>query len=434
MEAVKTAFNEIVLGNKEVPTETPTQPIWHPTEKMHCLVYRGKKQIEYEEHPRPCITAPTDILLKVTATTVCGSDLHLYKGTFLGMRSGDIPGHEFLGIVEETGGEVQKLKKGQRVVVSFAITCGHCEYCKQEEYTCCSTNNPSKTVEIAYGDQCMAAYGYSHLTGAVPGGQADYVRVALADQNCMVVPDDLPDEKALYLTDIVPTSYHGCVLGEVEEGKTVGIWGLGPIGLMACQWAKLLGAKRVIAIDTVPERLALARDRIGVEVIDYKSTDVVDTIHKMLGGDSLDVAIECVGFDFPQSWLHKLQMKAGLETDSAEILTEIFKCTKKRGNVAIIGDYYAYANHFPIGIMMEKGLIIRGGQCPVIKYWRYCLEKVQSGEIDPTIVVTDKGSLSDGPLIYERMSNLEHGCIKSFLRPDHGYYNRSVDENKEIIY
>jgi len=413
---LKTAINEIGFGNKEKPTETPTQPIWHPTEKMHCVVYKGKYDMQYVEHPKPCITDQTDVLLKVTATTVCGSDLHLYKGTFMGMRTDDIPGHEFMGIIEEVGSQVKKLKVGQRVVVSFAVSCGHCDFCEREEYSSCSTNNPCKTIELMMGEQTMAAYGYSHLTGAIPGGQAEYVRVALADQNCMVVPDSLPDEKALYLTDIIPTAYHGCVLGEVEEGKVVGVWGLGPIGLMACQWAKFLGAKRVIGIDTVPERLQLARERLGIEVIDYKTTDVVDAIHNMLNG-SLDVAIECVGFDFPQSWLHKLQAKLGLETDSPEILEEIFKCTRKSGNVAIIGDYYAYANHFPIGIMMEKGLVVKGGQCPVIKYWKYCLEKVESGEIDPTVVVTDRGTLADAPKIYERMCNMTDGCIKSFLQP-----------------
>jgi len=235
----------------------------------------------------------------------------------------------------------------------------------------------------------------------------------------MIIPDGLPDEKALYLTDIVPTSYHGCVLGEVEEGKTVGIWGLGPIGLMACQWAKHLGAKRVIAIDTVPERLALARDVLGIEVVDFGSCDVVSKINELLEGKSLDVAIECVGFDFPQSWLHKIQMKLGLETDSPEIFTEIFKCVRKCGNVSIIGDYYAYANHFPIGMMMEKSLIVRGGQCPVIKYWKYCLEMVESGKIDPTLIITDRGTLADGPSIYERMNEMKDGCIKSFLRPQH---------------
>ncbi|KAH7697540.1 GroES-like protein, partial [Aphelenchoides avenae] len=352
IETIRTAINELVLDKKEVQTATPIQPIWDETKKMRCLVWKGKEDIRYVEHARPCITAPTDILLKVTATTICGSDLHLYKGTFLGMRDGDIPGHEFLGTIEEIGDEVKNFKVGQRVIVGFCITCGECDFCKREEYTACDKTNPTRTVELFYGDRQASqwptgAYGYSHMTGAAPGGQSEYVRVAFADWNCLPIPDDLPDEKALYLTDIIPTGYHGAVLGDVGEGSVVGIWGLGPIGLMCAQWCRVLGAKRIIGIDAVPERLALARDVLKIDVIDFGKEDVVNRVHEMLGG-SLDVAIDCVGFDFPKSWLHKLQMKLGLETDSPEVFTEMFRCVRKFGKVAVVGDYFAYANKFPI--------------------------------------------------------------------------------------
>jgi len=418
METIRTAADELLLGNKERPTQVPTQPIWDEHKKMRCLVWNGKYDFQYVEHARPKITEPRDILLKITATTICGSDLHLYKGTFPAMRKGDIPGHEFMGIVEEVGHQVQQFHIGDRVAVAFCIVCGECEFCQREEYSGCSRNNPSKTSELMLGEPIMAAFGYSHLTGAIPGGQAEYVRVPLADNNCLKIPDELPDDKALYLTDIVCTGYHAAVMGEVKEGRTVGIWGLGPIGLMCAQWCKWLGARRIIGIDTVKERLAFARDVLGIEVLDFDNVDVVEKIHEMVGG-SLDSAIDCVGFDFPQSWMHKLQMKLGFETDTPEICTEMFRAVRKFGNVALIGDYFAYANRFPIGAMMEKCLIVRGGQCPLQKYWKFCLEKLISGEIDPSLLVTHRGSLASAPRFYQMMSDQEDGIIKVFMRPDH---------------
>lgn len=345
-----------------------------------------------------------------------------------------------MGIVEEVGSEVKKLRPGQRVVVSACIACGMCDYCKREEYTSCDTTNPNATIEEQLGHRPAALYGFSHLTGGVPGksthfhhyhlpgGQAEYVRVAFADINCLPVPDSIPDEKALYLTDIIPTAYHGCVLGEVEKGKSVGIWGLGPIGLMTARWCQILGAKRVIGIDTVPARLDMARSVLHIDTINAKEENVVERINQLAGGH-LDVAIECAGFDYAQSWAQKAQIAlgklekiyyayvTGLETDTAEIFDEMFKAVRKFGNVSIIGVYTGYANHFPVGAMMQKNLIVKAGCCSMQKYWKYCLEKLVSGEIDPTFVITDRGHLSDAPKLYEKFNKKCDGCVKVFLRP-----------------
>jgi len=307
------------------------------------------------------------------------------------------------------------LSIGQRVVVAFDISCGFCDYCKKEQYTSCDTTNPSALSEEMFGQRPAALYGYSHLTGGVPGGQAEYVRVPWADVNCLPIPDEVPDEKALYLSDVIPTAYHGTELAQVD-GKTVGIWGLGPIGLLAARWCQIRKATRIIGIDTVPERLKLAK-KLGIEVIDFKDQDVFKTIMKMVPG-GLDCGIECAGYEYATTLKHKIEMKVGLEQDTADILTEMIYSVKKNGTVSIIGVYTGFTNHFPIGIMMEKGQTINGGQSPTQKYWKMALQKIVSGEFDPTFVVTHKGYLSGAPELYEKFSNKEDGVIKVFLRPD----------------
>jgi len=355
------------------------------------------------------------VVLKITATTICGSDLHLYSNAMLDMHEGDILGHEFMGIIEDVGSEVKTLSKGQRVVVAFDIACGQCEYCQREEYTACDTTNPSNLMESMYGHRTSALYGYSHLTGGVPGGQAEYVRVPFADVNCLPIPDDVPDEKALYLSDVIPTAFHGTQLGNVKEGSKVAIWGLGPIGLMIARWCQILKAGRIIGIDSVPQRLDVAQRVLGIEVINFAEKDVCKTIAELVPG-GLDVSIEAAGFEYPKTMTHKIERALNLETDTADILSECIYCTKKFGNVSIIGVYSGYCNHFPIGAMMEKGLTVSGGQSPTQKYWKMALEKIRSGEIDPTFIITHKGTLSQGPVLYEKFYNRD-GVIKVFLRP-----------------
>jgi len=331
------------------------------------------------------------------------------------MHDGDILGHEFMGIVDEVGSEVKKLTRGQRVVVAFDIACGACDYCKREEYTACDVTNPSKLMEEMYGHRCAGFYGYSHLTGGVPGGQAEYVRVPFADFNCLPIPDDVPDEKALYLSDVVPTAYHACEMGKVGKGDTVAIWGLGPVGLMAAKWAQIRGAARVIGIDQVPERLTLAKQHLGIEVINFKEVDVCKELPRLVPNGP-DVAIEAAGFEYAKTLLHKVERAVGLETDTADILTECINLVRKFGRVSIIGVYAGYANHFPIGAMMEKGLTMQGSQSPTQKYWKMALEKIQSGELDPTFIISHKIKLADLPEAYSKFYNRE-GVIKIFARP-----------------
>lgn len=402
------------LGKAE--TATPTSPQTDSSKTMSAVVWAGKKSVEVRTVPRPQLTEPRDVIIKITATTICGSDLHLYKNTMPNMKDGDILGHEFMGVVEEVGSSVKRLQKGQRVVVAFAIACGECEFCQREEYTACDETNSSKLQEKMYGDRTAALFGYSHMTGGVPGGQAEYARVPFADINCLVVPDDVPDEKALFLSDVIPTSYHGTELAGVKEGDTVAIWGLGPIGLLAARWCQIRGAKKVVGIDKVPDRLQKAREVLQLDTIDFSSEDTYQALRERFP-NGVDCAIECAGFDYTNSLLHKAEIAVGMETDTSEILTQMIYSVRKFGRIAVIGVYSGFANHFPVGAMMEKDLKIACGQAPVVKYWKMCLEKLQSGELDSDFIVTNKGRLSDAPNLYKQFCDKEDGVIKVFLRP-----------------
>jgi threonine dehydrogenase-like Zn-dependent dehydrogenase len=334
-----------------------------------------------------------------------------------GMKSGDILGHEFMGVVEEVGPAVKEIQKGQRVVVSFDIACGECAFCMRKEFSACCVTNPSDKQEPLYGTRTSAIFGYSHLTGGIAGGQAEFVRVPFADTNCLPIPDELPDIKALYLSDIIPTSYHGTELGNVSQGDTVAIWGLGPVGLLTALWCKIKGASVIVGIDNVPERLEIAKHKLGIEVIDFSKEKVVQTLlAKFPVG--VDVAIECAGFEYSKTLKHKIERTLMLETDSADIFEEMFQSVRCFGRVAVIGVYAGYANHFPVGAMMEKDLTVRCGQCPVQRYWKKNLEHLLAGEFDPAIVVTTKGCLSEAPALYKKFQERKEGTIKVFLRPD----------------
>jgi len=415
MQNIISNLSDQLLGQRE--TVVPTQPIVDTTKTMQALVWMGAKDVRCVEKPKPCITDAGDIILKVTATSICGSDLHMYTGSVSNMKAGDILGHEFMGLVAEKGPNVRNLEEGQRVVVSFVIACGECEFCQREEYSACKTTNPSNLEKEQYGHRTAAMYGYSHLTGGVPGGQAEYVRVPLADINCLPIPDDVPDEKALYLSDVIPTAFHGVELGEVKRGSTVGIWGLGPIGLMVARWCQIRGASKIIGIDCVPERLRLAKNQLGIDILDFKEVKVLEQIARLFP-DGLDVGIECVGFEYATTWRHTIEMVLKMETDTADILTEIFTCVRPFGHVAVLGVYMGTANHFPVGTMMEKSLTVRSGQCPVQKYWKSSLKMLQSGELDPTFIVSHKAPLSEGPELYAKAQAHEEGVIKVLLRPE----------------
>ena len=281
----------------------------------------------------------------------------------------------------------------------------------------CDQTNSSKLQEKLYGKPFAGLFGYSHFAGGYAGGQAEYVRCPYADANLLKVPEGLPDEKVLFLSDIIPTSYHSTVCADVGKGKSVAIWGLGPIGLYAAKWSKLAGARRVIAIDSVPERLAVAKEKIGCDVIDFsKQTDVVKAIYE-LEPEGVDSSIDAAAFRYTKGLLHTVQRAVGLETDSAEIVNEALRATRKFGSISLVADYAATTNQFLIGALMEKGITLRGtGQTPVQRYWPELLAKIQSGEFDPTIILSHRFALEEFSELYAAFDKKELGIMKTFVQ------------------
>ncbi|KAI9321781.1 chaperonin 10-like protein [Dichotomocladium elegans] len=405
------------LGAK--PTEAANQDKQRTEEgkKMLACVWLGKDKVDVQEVDVPAVTDPEDAILRVTGSTVCGSDLHLYHGEIVQLKPGDILGHEMIGIVDKVGEAVTHVKPGDRVVASFNIACGKCDYCRKKLFTSCEATNNSALQEKLYGHRIAGVLGYSHFVGGFAGGQAEYGRIPFANTNLLKVPDSIPDEKALYLSDIVPTAYHAVCESGVQEGETVGVWGLGPIGLMVVQWLrKVFKAKRIIAIDNTEARLSLAKNKWGAETIDFsKDTDVVKRVHEIAPG-GLDRAIDCAGFRFAKSFIHKIERAAGLETDSSEVLNECIRTVKKFGTISVIADYATYCNHFLIGGVMEKGIRVIGcGQAPIQRYWDTCLKHIESGDVDPSILLTDRYLLEQTAEVYKMFDEKEGGIIKVFL-------------------
>ncbi|TMW56299.1 hypothetical protein Poli38472_008947 [Pythium oligandrum] len=382
----------------------------------------GSSRIAYGDHPKPLLTHEKDAIIKVELSAISGCDLNLYSGMLPSADKGTIPGHEAVGTVVEVGSDVHKFRKGDRVVVSLEIACGDCVYCDKGEFSECDRTNDSKLFGEMYGGQRgpAAIFGYSRLLGNVPGCQAEFVRVPIADVNMYHVPSSVPNDKAIFASDILASALHVVNLGGVHEGDIVAIWGLGPIGMFAGKWSKLRGAKRVIGIDCVPERLHLAREKFGIETIDrsgLSTQHVVDRLFDMLplaknSGGGVDVAIEAAGFRYAQTTKNKMEQTLGMETDTSDILNEMAMCTRKFGRLAIIGDYIGTANRFPMGHMMQKHLNLKSGFVPVQKYFSEVMDALEKGTIDPTIVITHHVSLQDAPAAYDKLYKAEGGHIK----------------------
>ncbi|PPQ91917.1 hypothetical protein CVT25_001288 [Psilocybe cyanescens] len=402
------------------PLDTTVHPEYKPAEDgstMRALAWFGNKDVRVIDAPVPAITEPDDVIVKVTGTTICGSDLHLYHGEIMTMQKGDILGHEFMGIVDKVGPNVTNIHPGQRVVASFQIACGKCEYCKKKLSSFCDRTNNSSLQNAMYGQRDAGFFGYSHFTGGFPGGQAEFVRVPLGEVNLLPIPDNVPDEKALYLSDILPTSYHAVVDTGVEEGDVVGIWGLGPIGLYAAKWAQLKGASRIIGIDKVPERLAFAQEKLGIEVIDFsKYSDIPKRIYELVPR-GLDVAIDCGTFHEPKTVMHKVQKLMMLETDSPETLNEMIVSVRKQGKCGIIAAYAGFANGVNVGALMEKGVrLIGNGQAPVHLYWKEILhDYIMTGKFDPTFILTHRVPLEDMSKLYSAFDTRQSGVEKVFV-------------------
>ncbi|KAH8091798.1 GroES-like protein [Cristinia sonorae] len=422
---MQAAANAVQKQMGEVPTVVHAETKPRPNgSTMKALAWFGAQDVRLVDAPVPDITEPDDVILKITGTTICGSDLHLYHGEIVTLQKGDILGHEFMGVVDRIGPNINNLKIGQRVVTSFQIACGDCDYCKQKLSSFCDRTNNSTLQNYMYGNRDAGFFGYSHFTGGFAGGQAEYVRVPKGNVNLLPVPDGLSDEQALYLSDVLPTSYHSVVDTGVQEGDTVGIWGLGPIGQCAARWALLKGAKRVIGIDRVPERLQFAQEKTGIEVIDFTvHADVVKRLQELVPG-GLDVAIDCgltnslTGtFHQPKTLLHKVEKALMLETDVSEIVNEMITSVKKGGRCGIIGAYAGFTNHFNIGALMEKGVrLIGNGQAPVHKWWKEILEDyLLTGKFDPAFMVTHRVPLEDFPALYKAFDKRQDGVIKVFV-------------------
>jgi len=389
---------------------------------MRALVWHGNKDVRCDNVPDPKIENEGDIILKITATAICGSDLHLYDGYQPTMENGDILGHEPMGEVVEVGSAVKNWSIGDRAVVPFVIACGRCWFCENTFFSCCDTTNPNaEMARKVMGQSPAGLFGFSHMLGGYAGGQAEYLRVPHADVGPIKIESGLPDEKVLFLSDIFPTGYMAAENAEIEPGDTVAIWGCGPVAQFAIRSAWMLGAGRVIAIDRVPERLALA-EASKAETINFDKEDVYDRLMEATNGRGPDRCIDAVGCEAHgtggfDAVLDRAKAAVMLGTDRAHVIRQAIMCCRKQGTVSVPGVYVGAIDKFPFGAAMNKGLTIKMGQTHVQRYLAPLLEKIEAGEIDPSFVITHKRPLEDGPDLYKTFRDKEDGCIKVVLKP-----------------
>ncbi len=395
---------------------------------MKAVCWHGRGDVRLDDVPQPTIVNPRDAIVRVTLTAICGSDLHLYDGMIPTMKSGDVLGHEFMGEVVEVGAGVKNLRPGDRVVVPFTIACGSCFFCKAKLWSCCDNSNPNAWMAAtAYGQSPSGLFGYSHMLGGYAGGQAEYVRVPFADVGPFKVPEGISDERALFLTDILPTGYQAAEQCDIQPGDTVAVWGCGPVGQFAIRSAVLLGAERVVAIDHHPGRLELAKrngvkDGAGrVQTLDFSRTGVYEALLDMTGGMGPDRCIDAVGLEAHGMTIDNIydHVKTTLyaATDRVHVLRQMARCCRKGGTLSIPGVYGGLADKFPIGAIFGKGLTIRCGQTHVHRYLQPLAERIQREEIDPTVIISHRLSLDEGPGAYAEFKNNQDECFKVVLRP-----------------
>ncbi len=392
---------------------------------MKAVVWHGKDNVSVDTVSEPEVVNPHDAVIKVTSTAICGSDLHLYHGYVPTMKEGDILGHEFMGTVVDLGPEVENLRIGDRVVVPFSISCGRCAYCLRGEYSLCDNTNPNAWMaEKVYGHSTAGIFGYSHLFGGYAGGQAEYVRVPFADIGPLKVPENLDDEKVLFLSDVFPTGYMAAENCGIKPGDIIAVWGAGPVGQFAIRSALLLGAHQVIAIDREPARLTMARagqERGQVVTINFEQEDVLDALSDLTGGRGPDACIDAVGMEAEgQGFLgayDKVKFQWKLQTDRPGALRQAIQACRKGGTVSIAGVYGGFIDKTPMGAAFNKGLQFRMGQTHVQRYMRPLLERIDKGEIDPSFVISHRMSLDDAPLGYAMFEEKEKECTKVVLRP-----------------
>ena len=389
---------------------------------MRALRWHGKEDIRCDTVPDPQIEHPRDAIIKVTSCAICGSDLHLYDGFMPGMQSGDIIGHEFMGEVVEVGSENRTLKAGDRIVVPFTIFCGECDQCKRHNFSVCErTNRNGNIAAKMFGHTTAGLFGYTHLTGGYPGGQAEYVRVPFADTTHIKVPKSLTDEQVLFLGDIFPTGWQGAAQCDIQPTDTVAIWGCGPVGQMAIRSALLLGAKQVVAIDRVPERLAMA-EAGGAITINFETESVIERLNELTQGKGPEKCIDAVGMEAHatgtiDAMYDRAKQAVMLETDRPHVLREMIYVCRPAGTISIPGVYGGLIDKIPFGAAMNKGLTFRMGQTHVNRWTDDLLRRIEEGQIDPSFVITHTVPLDQGPEMYKTFRDKQDGCIKVVLKP-----------------
>jgi threonine dehydrogenase-like Zn-dependent dehydrogenase len=392
---------------------------------MRATVWSGRNTVQVENVPDPKILNRQDAIVRITSTAICGSDLHLYDGYIPTMKKGDILGHEFMGEVVETGPGVEKLKVGDRVVVPFPIACGECWHCRQGLFAACQNSNPNGNLaEKIFGHACAGIFGYSHLTGGYAGGQAEYARVPFADVGPIKIEDDLPDEQVLFLSDIFPTGYMGADMCNLKGGEVVAVLGAGPVGQFAIASALLLGAERVIAVDSYQYRLDMARNKAGAtDVVNFeKDPDIVEQLKELTGGRGPDAVIDAVGMEAVHGHgalhaIERVKQATRMETDRGHALRDAIMACMPGGVVSVIGVYGGLMDKFPAGALLNKGLTIRAGQCHVHRYLKPLYDHIVNGRIDPSFVITHELPLDQAPNGYETFKHKQDECVKVVLKP-----------------
>lgn len=391
---------------------------------MKAIVWHGKEDVRCDTVSDPEIEEARDAIIKVTSCAICGSDLHLFHNFIPAMMPGDIMGHEMMGEVVEVGSGVNgNLRKGDRIVVPFTITCGECDQCRRGNWSVCErTNRRKELAEKAFGHTTAGLFGYSHLTGGYPGGQAEYLRVPFADSTHIKVPDGMPDEQALFLGDILPTGWQAAVQCDIERTDTVAVWGCGPVGQMAIRSAVLLGAEQIIAIDRLPERLSMA-EAGGAVAINFETESVIERLNELTDNRGPDKCIDATGLEahvsltHPDSVYDRAKQMFMLANDRAHVLREMIYVCRPAGTISIPGVYSGLADKFPIGIAMNKGLSFRMGQTHVKRWADDLSKRIEDGEIDPSFVITHTVDLDAAPEMYKVFRDKRDSCIKVVVKP-----------------
>lgn len=376
---------------------------------MKAVTFQGIRNVEVKKVEDPKIQKVDDIIVKITSTAICGSDLHLLHGMVPGLQKGAIIGHEAMGIVEEIGKEVSKVKKGDRIIVPFPIACGGCWYCQHDLWSQCDNSNDHGEIG--------GLFGFGDRMGGYDGGQAEYLRVPYANVGPRIIPEELTDEQVLFLTDILPTSYWGAENAGVKNGDTVVVLGCGPVGLLAQKWAIFMGAKRVIAVDRVDYRLNHAKQFNGVETINFENYDNTGEYIKDLTSGGADSVIDCVGMDGKMSTIEKVESALKLQGGSKSAIEMASQAVRKGGIISMVGVYGAKYNMFPLGDFFSRNVTLKMGQCPAQSYIDKILKLIKEGKFDATDIITHVLPLNQGKHAYDIFDGKQDNCIKVILKP-----------------